>query len=447
MANTAQAILTAQPSKTPTNEAIHNLSIQNKPPNSHQSNSNNIERATTTAKNSTEQLFTPKNLGAPKEYTPPSALNVTIIPNCKLAGPVIIKINDKTIKNTTQFNNQIDYAYKNYKIVKIHDDSKGDLIVVPVHEADADKLVNDNKFFNGFEKRNLAREAHTVVINNMTLSEIEDDDELIDELLKLGVIDVCKLTPSQASYTKLVKAYCENEQTKKKLENSNIKIRTVSGRDLLIVTSPNVPPPIQCGTCWDYGHETCKKISICSNCDQQGHKHSNTRPCRSNALCINCKKQHNARQRGICDYYHNFRKNQIRTATGRSKNTQDTESFSKICSFQSDLDKVNQNISQIKQDNHGVINDLINENKAANNELKELIIKMSSDITTKVTENIKKDIKSQLEVVKTEMTTETTSRLNKLREELKNFMSENFICKPETYMNSTNKDSSSATNA
>ena len=162
---------------------------------------------------------------------------------------MVIKILDINIENSDEFNNQIDYAFLNYKIIKIHDDSKGDLIVVPAEDQDAVKLVKDTNFFYGYEKRNLAREAFTLAINNLTLSEIEEDDELMDELVKLGIVDVVKLTQKQADYNKLVKAYCENESIKRKLENANIMIKTRTGRDLLFITSPNVSPPNQCGIC------------------------------------------------------------------------------------------------------------------------------------------------------------------------------------------------------
>ena len=75
----------------------------------------------------------------------------------------------------------------------------------------------------------MAREAFTLVINNRTLKKIEEEEELMDELAKLEIVDAVKLTPMQAHYTKLVKAFRENQTTKKKLENANIKIRTRSG--------------------------------------------------------------------------------------------------------------------------------------------------------------------------------------------------------------------------
>ena len=37
---------------------------------------------------------------------------------------------------------------------------------------------------------------------------------MIDKLLKIQIVDVVKLTPSQAHYTKLVKVYCDNDKKK-----------------------------------------------------------------------------------------------------------------------------------------------------------------------------------------------------------------------------------------
>ena len=96
---------------------------------------------------------------------------------------MVIKILDINIENSDEFNNQIDYAFLNYKIIKIHDDSKGDLIVIPTEDQDDDKLVKDTNFFYGHEKFNLAREAFRLVITNLTISEIEEDNELMDELV------------------------------------------------------------------------------------------------------------------------------------------------------------------------------------------------------------------------------------------------------------------------
>ena len=118
-----------------------------------------------------------------KDYYPKVSENVTIIPSCKLAGPVVNKIFDKNLK--TQMSLKIKLNTLSITIEKIKFTmTQGDLIVVPAEEQDADSLVKDPHFFFGFEKLYLAREAFKLVKNNLTLKEIEEDEELMDELAK-----------------------------------------------------------------------------------------------------------------------------------------------------------------------------------------------------------------------------------------------------------------------
>ena len=283
-----------------------------------------------------------------------------------LPPPIIIKLKSDQECTTDIFKNQIYYLKQNYQIFSTHNDKRGDLVVRTINKEDVEKIMNDEKFFQGYEKRNLGVEASSIIFNNISYDEINDDDELIDELYKIGIVDIAKLNPNQSSDVKLVKAYCNDEKTMMNLINNNIKIQKSNGELYIIKTGPNVPPTEQCTNCWDYGHKEGKSTdkNACLNrnktvCAKCGQNHLTTK-CQNNELrCINCGNQHDARSRSLCEYYKKFRKIEVKEANNLSKqgkykpkiNTkawQYPNESTRICSYQEDLETMSRDMQTLK---------------------------------------------------------------------------------------------------
>ena len=98
-----------------------------------------------------------------------TASKSTITPINIFAGPVIVKLKSQSEKNSEVYKSCIQYLKANYNIIKIYDDAKGDTVIVPFTEEEADKIVADKNFLDNYEKRNLNRENHSIIFNNVTI--------------------------------------------------------------------------------------------------------------------------------------------------------------------------------------------------------------------------------------------------------------------------------------
>jgi hypothetical protein len=172
-----------------------------------------------------------------------------IVPNENLYGPVIVFLSQTNLRNSHCFQSNLDYLFENYDVVRCEDTLKGDLRISTSSEKQCNEIVEDKNFFGEVQKRNIANEALSFIINNISFKDLNEDNEILEELYQLGVHDIAPLSRNQENHVKLVKAYCDKLETKSKLENTNIKIITKSQRAITLTTSINVPPSEQCLNC------------------------------------------------------------------------------------------------------------------------------------------------------------------------------------------------------
>ena len=74
----------------------------------------------------------------------------------------------------------------------------------------------------------------------MTLEEL-NDSEIREQLKNICIVNVTKLNPNRPPHSKILKAYCKDHQTV-----ISIKVRNSLSEELMITTSCNIPPSIQC---------------------------------------------------------------------------------------------------------------------------------------------------------------------------------------------------------
>ena len=147
-----------------------------------------------------------------------------------------------------------------------------------------------------------------------------------EQLRNIGIVNATKLNPNQPPHSKILKAYCKDHQIMKDLSYVSIKVCNSLTEELIITTSCNIPPSIQCENCADFGHKAkslnyaCNQKTVCLKCSSFEHK---TEQCRSKIpSCFNCCGAHEVRNRQLCSYFKEYRKNEIKTKSKMQRRRQ-----------------------------------------------------------------------------------------------------------------------------
>jgi hypothetical protein len=91
----------------------------------------------------------------------------------------------------------LDYLFEKYDIVRCEDTMKGDQRIFTTCEKQCNEIVEDKIFFGDVQKRNIANEALSFIINNISFKDLNEDAEILDELYLLGVQDIVPLSRNQ----------------------------------------------------------------------------------------------------------------------------------------------------------------------------------------------------------------------------------------------------------
>ena len=367
-----------------------------------------------------ENVFSSHSAEKPQTNTNTAS---SLVQKDKILGPIKICLSNKEDHKEQWAQDQISGLKAKY--TRISYDNWGNLLIFPCTEHDCQEIMNSSTFFGDKFKINLGKERCSLIFNNITLAEVENDVDLRKELERFGIIECTSVMRNQPPSTKLVKAYCKDEDTMRKLLENHISIKT-EHLNIVITTMVNVRPTVQCNKCLDYRHRErdCTGDVVCAKCSE-GH---NEKECESDLTkCINCGESHNAKERRACSYYKKCRKYDVNEANAKMKNktpnkesevkgdkSKESETFTRVFSLQKDLEGINNRIEQVLTENKSAIKGNEASNQKMNDKMDLLLASLTAVIEKKCNE------------VYTKVSNETDKKITSSEQKIMEFVCKNF---------------------
>jgi hypothetical protein len=186
----------------------------------------------------------------------------------------------------------VDNIIKN-KINGHHIDKVGNLWLYPATREGMLEIMNNEQFFPGQYKKNVKEESNPLIFYNISLENIEKDDELRRKIINMGASGFALINKRAEKNDKLLKVFCHQPEARInfiKLE----RVRISTSKSEYEIKTKCFTRMIQCNKCHIIGHEEnkCNESSFyCGYCAGE-HKSS---------LCMNAqdKSKYNCRNCNI----------------------------------------------------------------------------------------------------------------------------------------------------
>lgn len=165
--------------------------------------------------------------------------------------------------------------------------------------------MNDKSFFEGEKKKNIKEESFPLLIRNVSLQDIQDDNELKNKLTSLGASGFAKVGPNSKPNSSLIKMFCHRSEARLNfLLMRQVNCQTKATR-YEIKTMAMTKRVTQCDTCHEVGHEAdkCSKEElVCAYCNEEHPTEDCTvKDDPGCYYCANCTDVHDSYNRAKCE--------------------------------------------------------------------------------------------------------------------------------------------------